>query len=510
MPSTRRELLQRLAGLGIVSSLADWGPWGELSALGADAKVTPELVALESDIEPIVRRIEETPRDKCFEMAVEQLRSGLSYRQFLAALFLAGIRNVNPRPPGFKFHCVFVIHSAHQLSLDAAPGERLLPLFWALDDFKQSQQEDEKQGDYRMEPISGSLPKDSAAWDEFHAAMEAWDQERAERAIAALARSRGAFEIIEGLWRYGARDYRNIGHKAIFVANSWRTLETIGWRHAEPVLRSLALGLLDFGQNKPVNNYAYADQAYLGNLRRAQESIAKLPGDWTAARGNESVTRDLLTAMRQEDIDTACGRALDVLAKGQAQSGAVWDAVHLAAGELMMRQPGIYGIHTVTSANALRYAFDTSGNPETRLIMLLQGVGWMVQFRNFMATKKLGDTKITELVAAEPAASDEAAIAETFKLLPKDRAKAAAIAYRFAQQQPEPGAFAAVARRMVFTKGTDPHDYKYTAAIFEDYRHVSPIWRPHMLATAVYNLPGNGRNDSPLMQRAREAVASLG
>ena len=49
-------------------------------------------------------------------------------------------------------------------------------------------------------------------------------------------------------WRYGARDFRDIGHKAIFVANSYRTLVTIGWRHAEPILRSLAYALLDLAR----------------------------------------------------------------------------------------------------------------------------------------------------------------------------------------------------------------------------------------------------------------------
>ncbi len=38
------------------------------------------------------------------------------------------------------------------------------------------------------------------------------------------------------MWEYGARDFRNIGHKAIYAANAWRTLQAIGWRHAEPVL----------------------------------------------------------------------------------------------------------------------------------------------------------------------------------------------------------------------------------------------------------------------------------
>jgi len=56
--------------------------------------------------------------------------------------------------------------------------------------------------------------------------------------LAAWARTGGANEIYEAFWRYGARDFRDIGHKAIFVANSYRTLQTIGWRHAEPILRS--------------------------------------------------------------------------------------------------------------------------------------------------------------------------------------------------------------------------------------------------------------------------------
>lgn len=213
--ATRRDFLRSATGAGL------GGLWMErLLALSpassAEAEVSPDIVRFDGAIEPIVRLIEETPRERCFDMAVEQLRAGLSYRHFLAALFLAGIRNVNPQPPGFKLHCVFVINAAHQLSLDAPVGQRLLPLFWALDAFKQSQAEDVAQGDFRLRPVSGTVPSPERAWEEFDAAMEAWDQERADRAIVALVRSRGAQEVISGLWKYGARDYRNIGHKAIF------------------------------------------------------------------------------------------------------------------------------------------------------------------------------------------------------------------------------------------------------------------------------------------------------
>src|SRR5262249_42490723 len=159
------------------------------------------------------------------------------------------------------------VHSAHLIGLEAPPDARLLPLFYVLDDFKAAQDRDAKQsaGDYTMQALKGALPSPAKASNELIAAMEAWDPERAERAAASLARSRSASDVFNILWRFGARDYRNIGHKAIYPANAFRTLQTIGWQHAEPVLRSLALALVDFGKDRQVNGYAFEDQCYLAN-----------------------------------------------------------------------------------------------------------------------------------------------------------------------------------------------------------------------------------------------------
>src|SRR2546423_3432015 len=76
-------------------------------------------------------------------------------------------------------------------------------------------------------------------------AMDDCDEAAADTAVSGLVRSAGAHEIFELFCRYGARDFRELGHKAIYVANSWRTLQSVGWHHAEPVLRSLAYALLD-------------------------------------------------------------------------------------------------------------------------------------------------------------------------------------------------------------------------------------------------------------------------
>ena len=511
MTFLRRDFLKKCTRAGLLGLLADGTllPFSPLSA--AEVRATPEIVRLRPEMEPIVRLIERTPRGRCFEMMAEQLRRGVSYRQFLGALFLAGIRNVSPQPPGFKFHCVFVIHSAHQLSLDAPADERLLPLFWALDYFKEAQQRDVSEGDFHLQPIRGELPPPEHAWDEFHTAMKEWDEQRADRAIVALVRSRGAHEIIEGLWQYGARDYRNIGHKAIFVASSWRTLQTIGWRHAEPTLRSLVLGLLDFGKGERINDYAFEDQSYLPNLRHAQ-AANRLPGGWAGAEGDAGkyTTGEILAAIREGKTDEACRETVTQLVRGKARASSLWNAVHLAAGELMMRRPGIYGIHTVTSANALHYAFRFSSNDQTRLLLLLQGIGWMSQFAHFMGKRPgFGKAKIDELTGADIASGPEGAAEDILTLVSSDPVTAARKAFSYAQRYPEPEVFAQTARSLIVSKGTDAHDYKYAAAIFEDYALVDPVWRPHMLATAVYNLRGSELRDTELMQRAREAVGSL-
>ena len=321
--ANRREFNRLLAGAGLASGLGDWQGLLPLSPLDAQQhQVTPELVRLRPEIEPLVRQIEKTPREHCFTMMLGELQRGLSYRHFLAALMLAGVRNVNPQPPGFKFHCVFVVQSAHQLSLDAPAGDRLLPLFWVLDEFKKSQQQDVEEGDFKLGPPPGKLPSASKAWTEFHGAMQVWDELRADRAITALVRTRGAGEITEQLWKYGARDYRNIGHKPIFVANAIRTLETIGWRHAEPILRSLVLGLLDYGMDERVNQYAFEDQCFLSNEKRAGQLVATLPGDWAAGKADTARTVELLEMMRSMETEAACQQAADWLAGGQAQASA--------------------------------------------------------------------------------------------------------------------------------------------------------------------------------------------
>ncbi len=129
----RRQFLEIASALGLGAELAPWACLRTITPLRAEeARVEPEIVKFRPEIEPVVRLIEETPRDRAIEVAVNQLKKGLSYRNLMAGLFLAGIRNIKPRPVGFKFHAVMVINSAHLLGQTSAVSERLLPLLWRL------------------------------------------------------------------------------------------------------------------------------------------------------------------------------------------------------------------------------------------------------------------------------------------------------------------------------------------------------------------------------------------
>jgi hypothetical protein len=502
MDLSRRDIFQTLCGgAGMLLSRAD-------------AQVTPELVKCSPELEPLVALIERTPRERCAEMLAEQFRQGVSYRQAMAAVFLAGIRNVNPRPPGFALHCVFVIHSAHLLGLEAPADLRLLPLFYALDNFKVAQVRDagQKTGDYNMTPLTGSLPSAERAPAEFTSAMEAWDTERAERAVASLARHRSANEVFAMLWRYGARDYRNIGHKAIYVANAYRTLEAVGWQHAEPVLRSLALSLLAFGKQEEVNGYAFSDQCYARNVELLQKTLPQISEARLANAADPAATRTVLASLREANADEACGGIAAGLAKNGTSAATVWDAVHLAAAELSMRTrgpAGIVGIHAVTSVNGLHHAYLAAHDRQMRLLLMLQAAGWMVQFRKWAEAREenLRPFPITDL---QPAADTKnSQLAEIFSSPRSATDEPASQVLRLARDLPSRQSFWSGALRLTLGKADEVHYYKYLAALIEDVPLVGPEWQPHLVAASLYYMKRSGDPEPEAVKRAREALRAL-
>ena len=332
-------------------------------------------------------------------------------------------------------------------------------------------------------------------------ALEKWDPVGADAAVAALCRSSGAAETMEPLWRAGVRDQRDIGHKAIFTAQSWRTLQTIGWEHAEPVLRSLVFGMLDLrgdSRARPVGPYE-------ANL----ENAAKIRPEWSIGRNDSAATQALLQSIRQATPEAASTEAVKLLNQGIAP-GSLWDAVILAACELLMHSPGIIAIHATTATNALHYIYTASGDDTTRRLALLQAVGWQPMYRgrvNLTDAAGIDSLKATPDIPLSP--GDEA-VGEIFAAINTDRKKAGTMAMAYLARGGSPQLIFDAARRMIFHKGRDSHDYKYGAALWEETLwSTEPKWRHAMVAAAMSNFPGGKTADSPLMIRARESLAKV-
>src|SRR3989442_2367055 len=222
-PIQRRQFLRTTVTAGALLGLGDLGFLSQLRPVSAaEAKLEPDMVRFNPEIEPLVRFLEDTPRERLLEEVAARIKRGLSYRDLLAALLLAGVRNIQPRPVGFKFHAVLVVNSAHLASLSSPDSERWLPIFWALDHFKSSQAQDVKEGDWTMRAVDESkVPAPRKARQAFIEALENWDEAAADVAVSGLVRSASAQEVFELFCRYCSRDFRELGHKAIYVANSW-------------------------------------------------------------------------------------------------------------------------------------------------------------------------------------------------------------------------------------------------------------------------------------------------
>lgn len=500
--NSRRFFLQAAAA----ASVAGIELVRNLPAVSADdVAVNEDHVRMQPEIEPLVRLIETTDRGKLLEKVADKIKQGASYKHVLAALLLAGVKNVQPRPSvGFKFHAVLVVNSAHLASLASPDEHRWLPIFWALDEFKASQQRDVSEGDWTMAPVDESaVPPAHKAAAAFTSAMDRWDVAAADAAVAGLARGVGANGVFELFCKYAARDFRSIGHKAIFLANAWRTLQVIGWRHAEPVLRSLAYAMLNHsGEPNPAENDLAADRPW----RRNQTLVKKLAPDWREGKLNDDATRATIAALRDASDEAAVDEVMKLLETTSPQS--IWDGLFLGGGELLARQPGIVSLHALTSTNAIHYLYQTTRSEELKQMLLLQNAAFVTLFREAAKGRgRLGDVRIEDFSAAPT--SDRVSPAEERQMILKQISsngrQAADDVMTYLTNGGDARQLLTDARLMVFFKGNNSHDYKFSSAVLEDYYSVSPAWRDRFLAASVFKLRGSGGGDNPIVERTRSA-----
>src|SRR5262249_43208338 len=154
-------------------------------------------------------------------------------------------------------------------------------------------------------------------------------------------------------------------------------------------------------------------------------------------------------------------------------------------------RPGLVSLHALTSTNAIHYAFQNSGNDETRRMLLLQNAAFLTLFRG---NDKLKSFHIDQISPTEKKSAPT--LEDIFASISHDRMEAAPQVLGYLKDNPNPVEFINAARRLVFLKGNNSHDCKFSSAVLEDYQNISANWRDRFLASSVFNLRGSGDKDN--------------
>jgi hypothetical protein len=451
---------------------------------------------------PLAEELRSCTRQQALDVAGRAIRGGASLQAMLAAIFQAGVYDVRPRHVGGKLHAVMIVESIFRLARATDRRSAWLLALWNLDDFKRSQDIDRQEGDWVLPPRpSASFASETAARREFLAAMEAWDDERADRALVGLLPSHDLGSMFEILWPLAARSYVNIGHKMIYAAQTRRVLERLGWEAAEPALRSLVNALLHQPSGREVDDFRHSQE--MGQAPPERRRVV----DQDPARG-----RSLLAELRTLDSLAAQKRVSGALAEGVA-ADTVWDALRAWASELFLRrlksQPAndraaLLPVHSVTVVNAFGYAWRTTRSEATRRLLILQASGWLPRLRDDLI-QIVGLAPPARVIDALGRGVDEKAAADELVQDPTPDVMRVRLRdpLRISTYQAE--LIGHLAR-----KGLEDHQHKYAAAVFEESALAHASWAPYLLACAVPYLPGKAEAETELARRSLQTIASAG
>ena len=226
----RRRFLELAVG-GTVASLGDLRFLSRLGPVyAADARLDSRTVRFHAAIESSVRLLEDTPRERVLEEVGARIRRGLSYREVVAALLLAGVRNIQPRPGRLQ------VPRGARRELGASGESRVARTQTAgcrssgpsissrarrPRTCAQATGRSARSTKLPFRPATGRARPSSTPWMPGTKPRPTW-RSRASPARPARTRCSRSSHATD------ARDFREIGHKAIYVANSFRTLE-VDW-----------------------------------------------------------------------------------------------------------------------------------------------------------------------------------------------------------------------------------------------------------------------------------------
>jgi hypothetical protein len=453
----------------------------------------------------LLNLLEDSPRELIPRELVRLIRGGLRYEDLFSALAVAAVRNVQPYPDvGYKYHSVMMLRSIHLTTQHLSSSEKWLPIAWATDYFKETQAQERNTDGWRM-PARATAPVGNvqAARRAVIVGLDNWDRDAADAAILNYAQVARPEEIFSLLFAYGARDLRAIGHKAITVSNAHSLIELLGSAQAGPILRSTVAALQNSDRDpNPAGHDLRPDQPWRQNLQRLRE----IPRNWKQGRNDPGARAELHAALYRVSEDESGTVVIALLRQGISPE-AIWQVLFDTAAELLMHRPDIVPLHAQTTANALYYAYRVCADEQTQQLTLLQCAAFIAMFRKFVnATQPDIGLEALQPLPLDGTAAD--AIDEIFaEVSAGRRLHAARKSLSYLQTGGDAEALIARVRHHLAYNADEPHDYKFSEAVFDNYAQLANSdWRHRFLCAGMAYFKAPAKRPGPVIEQMLERL----
>ncbi len=435
---------------------------------GGPLKVASEL-AVPTDLASDVDWMESVTQSEAFARASDAFRAGKSMDQLYAALVLACARQLPLRQLHFETHPLWTVTPARSIGLLGSAADQKLAFLHALDLFKHEQ--DRSRFSTRPTPprlLESALPSQATCIDELKAGLEAFDDERADRAVVAAVRSGRFAEARALLLHYGCRSVDQIGHVAIHTMQIIRAAESFGSSGAEALLRALVFGLL--GEK---------DQTYLATWAPNLELARALPAPSGEGPFDVGKSTSLYAALRGKD-DSVAVQAVNTARAAGASPRAILDALFVIASELSLQHAGLSGVfpglHSLTAMNAYRYIFNNTVDPVAKNVVLLQAAVLLTTNRREAERRSGGKQSTQTLDTLEPVTGRT--LSEVWQTAASSRMSAAAQLIGHFKGAGTAAAVVAQAKDVALRASDEEHYFKLPRALFDDAPTVAPDLAP--------------------------------
>src|SRR5262249_21283297 len=233
--------------------------------------------------------------------------------------------------------------------------------------------------------------------------------------------------------------------------------------------------------------------------RQNQMHSREIPQSWKHGHDDVGARRELRASLYRMPEEAAGAVVVGLLRQGISPES-IWRVLFATAGELVMRQPSIVLVHAQTTANALHHAYRVCDNEQTQQLMLLQCAAFIAMFRRLAAATH-PDSSLESLQPIPLDSTGAAAVTEIFAdVSAGQRLQAAGKSLGYLQIGGDADALIATARHHLIYNAEEPHDYKFSEAVFDSYSHVVDSgWRSRFLSAGMAYFRGPATRPGPIV-----------